>query len=173
MTYFPRCIGCASKGNCEELDILKGWAKSLSITTIKHTCKKRVSDFQPGDPILVFTVATGEWVDQGPDDGYIVKALFRGHFIQETDNPNKVIVYVAEGTKSESGVHEFKARNASGFVKAPRSRVQRLINGQRADATPCPRCGQQAGITGRCGNHESLDPKAKCAIKQAEQKEAA
>ena len=158
MAHFATCIGCKLKPECQKLTGLKKTLAGHGITSIKHTCKARVPEFDPGDPVYIDTISSC--------DSYGTKGRFPGIIIRDLPGKPQVLAFIAPGTEEVDGGDEFEPKNG-GFVKVPRSRVT-SAEGPRVSVEMCD-CGEIPSLTGKCGIERQYRSCAtKCLLKAQE-----
>ena len=158
MAHFATCIGCKLKPECQKLTGLKKTLAGHGITSIKHTCKARVPEFDPGDPVYIDTISSC--------DSYGTKGRFPGIIIRDLPGKPQVLAFIAPGTEEVDGGDEFEPKNG-GFVKVPRSRVT-SAEGPRVHIEECQHCHSYPSLTGKCGSEHSpaFGPPHNCILKE-------
>ena len=149
MTYFRTCVGCSTpRGSCQTLDILKSHISGAGITSVKHRCLVRTTEFQPGDAVWVELYADGP----DDDDGFKPNALFPGVVLEQVGT--KVKAFVRPGDPDMTTNYEFTAR-ANGYVSAPLARVRRRA-APKTDLVRCDHCGGVPALSGRCDREDDV-----------------
>lgn len=132
--YWRTCQNCIHKGACTRQNKIRDAIAGLGITSLKFCCPERALPYQPGDPVLVETVA--DRADAWQDDGSMAWDTFPGHFIEE--NKTKAQVWIKPGTEGVSEGLEF---SGSGFCKIPFARISLNDDGKKIEV--CSACGER------------------------------